>query len=244
MHDKNHLNRRSSVAPKLIRTGSIVGNILHEDIRHHYRPEKLIGYGAFGQVRLCVRIGDEFKKKYAVKSMELTDVREDLEGLEAELDSISTLDSPFVIRFENVFYDKEYLHIVMENVEGGDIANLLKEQPNRRFEEMKAKRIIKHCLLGINHLHQFNFAHRDLKPGNMLYDREQEVTKLIDFGFAYMFKVKNQKVHEELGTAYYMAPEVFLGKHGLPCDLWSMGVITFEFLTGKLPFNGKTEKSI
>ena len=106
--------------------------------------------------------------------------------LERELTALKKLDSPYVAKFYEVYYDKDYINIVTEYIDGGDILSLMLKYPDKKFPEDRARDIIWDCLLGLNHLHANEIAHRDLKPENMMFGDGK--AKLIDFGFSGIFK--------------------------------------------------------
>ena len=139
------------------------------------------------------------------------------------------------------------LFFVMELVEGESLAHLLARGPLPRAE---ALRLAKQILSALHHAHQFGMVHRDLKPDNVLLDRSsgQLSAKLIDFGLVKMLQnVLGAAECERLtatgmvfGTPGYMPPEQILG-HDVDArtDLYSMGVMLYEMLTGKLPFDSE-----
>lgn len=87
-------------------------------------------------------------------------------------------------------------------------------------------------------------CHRDLKPENILLDSSDGTTiKLIDFGTSQVFE-NEEKMELVLGTAYYIAPEVLLGKYNEKCDIWSIGVILYILLSGEPPFPGSSDPEI
>ena len=104
---------------------TIIKRIVKEDIRKYYKFEKLLGSGAFGTVRVAHRLNSEVEKKYAIKSIDRKTVEDDVETLDAELSVMLQVDSPHIVKFYEVYYDSKYLHIVMENVEGGDLMTRL-----------------------------------------------------------------------------------------------------------------------
>ena len=99
--------------------------------------------------------------------------------------------------------------------------------------------MIKQCLQALNYLHELQIVHRDLKTENILFSKNKKFAKLIDFGFAKL--CPRSEMTEIKGTTYYMSPEVYRGQYDKRCDLWSVGVITFQLLSGYLPFMGADE---
>jgi len=118
-------------------------------------------------VRKAYRIGYP-GKEYAIKSMQRKQCEKNIELLEKELSVMMKLDSPYLTKFHEVYYDDDYVNIVTELCAGNTIKQLLEEQPNQRFPEEEARQIIRNCLVGLNHLHSLEIAHRDLKPENII----------------------------------------------------------------------------
>lgn len=130
--------RNSLVNTQQLDVASILSRVIKEDVRTVYKYEKLIGSGAFGSVRLCQRIGC-CKKKVAVKTMSRETVSEDITAIESELKVMYDIDSPYIVKLLEVYYDAKYLHIVMEFTNGGDLEGKLAMQPNKRFKEDEVK---------------------------------------------------------------------------------------------------------
>jgi len=165
--------------------------------------------------------------------------RESMESLRTEVQLLSTLDHPNIIRpfatYEDV--EKNAFHIIMELCGGGDLNG-------REFSEQEAARIIYKILNAIVYCHSRSIVHRDIKTENILFDAvegDAEV-KLIDFGMSRRF-VKGEGMHEQIGTVYTVAPEVLVGEYSEKCDMWSIGVVAFIMLTGESPFEGPTEQA-
>ena len=107
--------------------------------------------------------------------------------------------------------------------------------------------LIKQMLIVIGYYHDKGIVHRDLKPQNVLLEDDMDVKnmKLADFGTAGPFDPTGKKKLTELvGTPYYVAPEVLKNSYGSKCDLWSLGVMTYLLLTGKLPFTANSIETI
>ena len=100
-------------------------NIISEDIRDVYRVEKLIGRGAYGSVRLSHRIGLPTQKNYAIKTMLRSQCEDDVFALEEELQVMMKLDSPYIVKFYEVYYDKTYIHMVTEYQSKGDVTTTM-----------------------------------------------------------------------------------------------------------------------
>lgn len=96
----------------------------------------------------------------------------------------------------------------------------------------------------MNHCHAVGVVHRDLKPENVIITEQGDV-KIIDFGLSVMLSDSKSDNHNRfVGTPFYVAPEVIEGELGTKSDCWSLGVIMYALLTGRVPFNGVSSQSV
>ena len=140
-------------------------------------------------------------------------------------------------------YKLNFYYMVEEYCSGGDLFDYI--QKEKCFTEKKARIIFKQLLSAVNHLHKKNIVHRDLKPENIVFVKTKDndiFIKLIDFGASIAFKGKN--LSQELGTIYYIAPEVFMNNYNEKADIWSCGIILYTMLCGHPPFCGNDENTI
>lgn len=128
----------------------------------------------------------------------------------------------------------------MEHCPSKELFDIISERSSTtgQFNEKEAAEIIQKLLKAINHCHINKITHRDLKPENIMIGRDGEL-KIIDFGLAAHVKPTSQ-LDSVVGSPFYLAPEVLLGKYGSKCDIWSLGVLLYILLSGYLPFVGKT----
>merc|ERR1719491_2026988 len=214
---------------------------------------KLISNGAYGAVYLVKH--KETRQRFALKKINKQNLilRNQVDQVFAERDIMSFTDNPFVVSMYCSFETKKHLCMVMEYVEGGDCANLLKNMGP--FPPDMAKFYFAETVLAVEYLHSFGIVHRDLKPDNLLITALGHI-KLTDFGLSkmglmslatnlyegYIDKETKQFSDKQVfGTPEYIAPEVILRQgYGKPVDWWSMGVILYEFLIGCVPFFGET----
>ena len=239
---KPHVKKRkyTDLESNIIQAASLL-----KDIRKEYRFKNKLGGGHFGTVRRGYRISEKNSKMkfYAIKSIPMKNLSCNINDFIKEVDIISTLDHPNIIKFYETFHDDYFFHIVMELCKGKEIINQL---GNYGFiEEKKVTYIIFKVLLAIAHCHNRGVTHRDLKPENILFDsmKKDAEIKLIDFGLSRKYD-KEQKMHSILGTPYYVVPEVLQGEYDEKCDIWSIGAMTYLMLCGEPPFNGHSNNEI
>lgn len=130
----------------------------------------------------------------------------------------------------------------MEKLSGGELFERIVGRP--RFSEIEAARLIRPLLEAVAYLHDLGIAHRDLKPENILCGEKLDDIKIADFGLSKMVLPK-EKMEGACGTLSYVAPEVLsMQGYGVQADVWSVGVILFLILCGKLPFDGDDHNEI
>ena len=223
-----------------------------------YESLKIIGRGAFGEVHVCREI--KTGKIYAVKKIK-KDVllqKNQVIHIRSEQQIMSKIKSPWIVDLKASFQEDDYLFLVMEFCQGGDFMNLLIKKDI--LTEKEAKFYIAELILAVDSIHKLNCIHRDIKPDNILIDKNGHI-KLSDFGLAKIsdnfgnninnkfINNKKRPTHQKnfscVGTAYYVAPEV-LKKTGYSQDIdwWSVGVIFFESLVGYAPFCSEETKDV
>lgn len=133
--------------------------------------------------------------------------------------------------------------LVMELCTGRELFERLAER--RWYSEYDAARVARQMLDAVAYLHSQSICHRDLKLENWLYESPHPDArlKLCDFGFGQIV-VPSVQLTATLGSLFYVAPEVLEGSYGLPCDMWSVGVIVYMLLSGVPPFDGKTDAEV
>lgn len=157
--------------------------------------------------------------------------------LRRELEIMSQLDHPNLVKLFEIYEDEQYVHLVMEYCSGGDVAERIIDKGN--FSEKEAGFIMEKLLCALDYLHSHNISHRDLKAENFLYENfsEDSEVKIADFGMSVKFGA-NMRMKSLAGTPYYLAPEVLKGSYTKMCDVWSLGVFLYFILSGSHPFRG------
>ena len=210
-----------------------------DNIFDEYELKEKLGEGAYGSVYKVqqkytnyLRAVKAIKKKY-VDSTEFYN----------EIEVLKALDHPNIIKLFDCYQDKSYYYMVEEYCSGGDLFDYI--QKEKFFTERKAGTIFNQLLSAVNHLHKKRIVHRDLKPENivLIESKNKDVyIKLIDFSTSITIKGKN--LTQELGTIYYIAPEVFMNNYNEKADIWSCGIILYTMLCGHPPFCGNKENVI
>lgn len=211
-------------------------------IRECYDFIRVIGFGKFGVVREAIELNSAGKgSSVAVKSIPKKKLKGDMGLFMRELSVLQELDHPNIIRLYETFEDEKYFHLVMELCTGGDLLERIVVRGV--FHEDEAADLMKKLILAVNHMHCCFISHRDLKPENVLY--AGDVVKIADFGISSKFGEDNDvKMTSIVGTPHYVAPEVLTRSYGKECDVWSLGVILYVLLSGKMPFDAEDVREV
>lgn len=140
---------------------------------------------------------------------------------------------------------RNYLYIVTEFIEGQTLAQWMIDNPEPDLETVRD--IVEQIAMGLRAFHRLEMLHQDLRPNNIMID-DTGTVKIIDFGSTHVAGIMeiatNTGQNNLLGTAQYTAPEYFLGESGTPrSDMFSLGVIAYQMLTGKLPYGAQVAKT-
>lgn len=173
-------------------------------------------------------------------SKSLISARQLAPSIHNEQTCLSQVDSPFIVKYHGSLKDKHTVYLIMEYIEGFELYDVLKE--SKILDITVAQFYLCSLLLCAEYLHGHCIIYRDFKPENVIVKQDGYI-KLVDLGAAKkLSKFDNFKTHTIIGTPAYMAPEVFTGNaYSYEADLWSIGVMFYEFLTGKLPFGDMTD---
>ncbi|XP_051567514.1 microtubule-associated serine/threonine-protein kinase 2-like isoform X3 [Myxocyprinus asiaticus] len=218
---------------------------------------KLISNGAYGAVFLVRH--KETRQRFAMKKINKQNLilRNQIQQAFVERDILTFAENPFVVSMFCSFETRRHLCMVMEYVEGGDCATLLKHIGALPVD--MARMYFAETVLALEYLHNYGIVHRDLKPDNLLITSMGHI-KLTDFGLSkiglmslttnlyegHIEKDAREFLDKQVcGTPEYIAPEVILRQgYGKPVDWWAMGVILYEFLVGCAPFFGDTPEEL
>nr|XP_048319255.1 MAP3K epsilon protein kinase 1-like [Ziziphus jujuba var. spinosa] len=194
-----------------------------------------IGKGAYGRVYkgLDLENGDFV----AIKQVSLENIaQEDLNIIMQEIDLLKNLNHKNIVKYLGSLKTKTHLHIVLEYVENGSLANIIKPNKFGPFPESLVAVYIAQVLEGLVYLHEQGVIHRDIKGANILTTKEGLV-KLADFGVATKLTEADVNTHSVVGTPYWMAPEVIeMSGVCAASDIWSVGCTVIELLTCVPPY--------
>jgi len=233
----------SSVAPAAIPvvTATPGGPFVPGSRFARYEIEKHLGRGGMGDVYL-VR-DTVLGRKAALKTIRpdtSLDARHTIEMRQRfyrEAQTAGKLAHPNIVTVYDVGEEQGITYIVMEFVEGRTLTALMEKQ-NLSLQQIK--HVVYHTATGLDFAHQAGVFHRDVKPDNIMVSKTDAV-KVMDFGIARLVDSDLTKTGSVMGTPQYMSPEQFSGmKIDARADVFSLGVILYELLTGKLPFHGET----
>lgn len=206
------------------------------DLWKQYEMRETLGRGAFSVVKLG--INKDTGEKVAIKVISKPPSLSQKSGtLSREIDIMKTLDHKHIVRFYGACENFRYYFLVLEYLPGGELFDRIVKK--KYFFENEARNIILQLVVAMQYCHSRNVVHRDLKPGNLLLDSVDDPAniKVADFGFSTITD-GNDNLKTQCGTPSYVAPEILFNQaYGCSCDMWSIGVITFVVLSGKLPFS-------
>jgi len=230
----------------------------------HYRILQKIGAGGMGEIYLAE--DTKLKRQVALKFLprHLTTDPDAKERFEREAQAAAALNHPNIVTVYEIGEHEGQVFIAMEYVEGRTLKELISDAgadprvcPDANGNQKKGEHrgsllqmdtvidIASQIASGLAAAHAKGIVHRDIKPQNILVDKEGRV-KILDFGLAKLKGISSlTKESSTLGTVHYMSPEQTMGKNvDHRTDIWSLGVLLYEMLTGKLPFKGDYEQAV
>ena len=195
---------------------------------------KLLGKGSFGEVYLVEKINT--KKLYAMKVVSKTTIMSQnlIKYVISERKVLSNADHPFIVKLHYAFQTSAKLFLVLDYCPGGDLAIQLRKE--KKFTEERAKIYIMEILLALEYLHNKGIIFRDLKPDNVVIDKNGHAL-LTDFGLSKEGVYDNFGAKSFCGSFAYLAPEMIKKTgHGKPVDWYLLGVLLYEMLVGIPPY--------
>ena len=253
---KDRSNRAQSLEETVILGGGgsspggtliMEGGGVEKPMLGRYEVERELGKGAMGAVYLGK--DPKISRVVAIKTMALSQEFEDDELEEVkerffrEAETAGRLNHPNIVTIFDAGEEHDLAYIAMEFLKGTDLSKYIK--PDTILPIKQVLSIIQRSADGIDYAHQYNVVHRDIKPANIMWDPETDSCKITDFGIARITDSSKTKTGMVLGTPSYMSPEQLAGKKVTgQSDIFSLGVMLFQMVTGKLPFTGDSMASL
>ena len=247
---KNKVNRAKQLNDTVIIGGSaaataastmLLDGSISKPMLGRYEIDKELGKGAMGVVYLGK--DPKINRVVAIKTMALSqefdpsELNEVKERFFREAETAGRLDQPNIVRIYDVGEELDLAYIAMEFLAGHDLARYTK--PETLLPLPTVMGIIFKAAMALDYAHKHSVVHRDIKPANIMYEPESKQVKLTDFGIARITDSSKTKTGMVLGTPSYMSPEQLSGKKvDGRSDLFSLGVMFYQMITGKLPFQG------
>jgi len=197
--------------------------------------ERAAGRGGFGEVYYAVSDGGREVALKAVQNYEQIELR--------GIGQCMNIKSPHLVTIFDVKHnDQNEPFVIMEYVSGPSLRDLLTESVGG-LGAQKAAFFLREIAKGLSFLHECGIVHRDLKPGNVFY--ENGYVKIGDYGLAKAISASRHSGHTiTVGTVHYMAPEIGAGNYNRSIDIYALGVLLYEMLTGDVPFSGSSPAEI
>ena len=212
-----------------------------------YEIERELGKGAMGAVYLGR--DPKISRTVAIKTMALSQEFEDDELEEVkerffrEAETAGRLTHPNIVTIYDAGDEHDLAYIAMEFLKGDDLSKYVKKDSLLPLKQVLS--LIQRSADGLDYAHQYNVVHRDIKPANIMWDPDSDTIKITDFGIARITDSSKTKTGMVLGTPSYMSPEQLAGKKVTgQSDIFSLGVMLFQMVTGKLPFTGDSMASL
>src|SRR6516164_4740763 len=258
-----YLTRARAAGPLPPEPAKFAGLLVRDGILTHFQAEQVLqgkwrrftigkykvlerlGQGGMGSVYLCEH--KLMRRRVAVKVLPTAkaDDASSLERFYREARAVAALDHPNIVRAYDIDQDADLHFLVMEHVDGSSLQEIVKK--TGPMDVLRACHYIRQAALGLQHAHDAaGLVHRDIKPGNILVDRNG-IVKILDMGLARFFydeeDILTKKYDENvLGTADYLAPEQATDSHAVDirADIYSLGATMYFVLTGRTPFGEGT----
>ncbi|POS83383.1 hypothetical protein EPUL_004805 [Erysiphe pulchra] len=156
-------------------------------------------------------------------------------GIEREVAIMKLIQHPNILKLYDIWENRKEIYLCLEYVDNGELFEQIAQ--NGCLKEEEAMRYFRQILSAVEYCHSFNICHRDLKPENILLTSSGQI-KIADFGMAALHQTPGHQLSTSCGSPHYAAPELIRGSkyNGNMIDIWSMGVILFAALAGRLPF--------
>lgn len=207
-------------------------------IGNYYHKYEQIGKGAYSTVYKAYH--NDLSKIFAVKEINISIHKKNIERFREEIFLMNKFNHQNILKLYETIEDDNYIYLILEYCENGDLKNFLNKRP---MKEKNVRKFMKQIVSGLQYLNNKNVYHRDLKPQNILLTQDYTI-KISDFGLAKTCE-SNTLLDTICGSPMYMAPEIMkYKKYDTKADLWSLGVIFYQMLTGKTPYTARSHSEL
>lgn len=212
-------------------------------ISDRYKLVKYIGGGGMSSVYLADDIILDAQVAVKIINIPPVDVDRAVKRFEREVQNATTLSHPNIVKVLDVDEDERHYYLIMEYIDGPTLHDYIRENAPLDVEE--AVFFTKQILRGMEHAHQYRIIHRDIKPQNILMTSNKEL-KISDFGIARaLSETAMTQTNHIMGSVHYLSPEQAKGKQtDEASDIYSIGIVLFEMLTGHPPHEGESAVSV
>ncbi|XP_028397871.1 serine/threonine-protein kinase PLK4-like [Dendronephthya gigantea] len=212
------------------------------DSIENYEVLDLLGRGGFACVYRA-RCLSTSQGEVAIKMIDKKHMKDSglVKRVKNEVEIHCQLKHPSILELFSFFEDPNYVYLVVELCENGEVNRFMKKT-GKPFSESQVRKIMSQVVNGLLYLHSHGILHRDLTLANLLLTKDMSV-KIGDFGLATQLQLPNEKHYTMCGTPNFISPEVATrGPHGMESDVWSVGCMLYTLLVGKPPFETEAVK--
>ncbi|EDO18857.1 hypothetical protein Kpol_1023p26 [Vanderwaltozyma polyspora DSM 70294] len=242
-HARHHSPVHKKKKEKLSSLCKTPPSLIKSKGKDYYRGH-FLGEGGFAR---CFQMKDDDGKVFAAKTVAKISIKSEKarNKLLSEIQIHKNMRHQNIVHFIDCFEDDINVYILLEICPNGSLMDLLKRR--KILTEPEVRFFTTQICGALDHMHSRNIIHRDLKLGNIFFDKDFNL-KIGDFGLAAIINNENERKYTICGTPNYIAPEVIMGGkqigHSFEVDIWSLGVMIFAMITGKPPFQAKEVSTI